>query len=62
MRDGAPPNFHIAVRDFLNNLLLGQLIGRSGPAALPAISPNINILFFLSLRTFEIYCLCYGSQ
>jgi hypothetical protein len=46
MRNGAPPDFHIAVRDFLNNLLLGQWIERSGPAALPAISPDLNILFF----------------
>jgi len=33
MRVGAPPHFHIAVREFLNNVFLGQWVGRGGPTA-----------------------------
>jgi hypothetical protein len=47
MRDGAPPDFHLEVREFLNNLLQEQWIGRNGPRAWPALSPDLNILLFI---------------
>jgi len=46
MRDGAPPDFHLVVREFLNNLLPEQCIGRNGPRAWPALSPDLNTRWF----------------
>jgi len=47
MRDGAPPEFHLAVREFLSDLLSEKWIRRSGPTAWPALSPDLNILLFI---------------
>jgi len=46
MCDGAPPDFHLAVGEFLNDLLPEKWIGRSGLTAWPALSPDLNSLLF----------------
>ncbi len=46
--DGAPGHFALPVRTFLNEHFPQQLIGRGGPVAWPARSPDLNLLdFFL---------------
>ena len=47
MRESAPPHFHLAVWEFLS-MLQEQWIGRGGPTAWPALSPDLNILLFIS--------------
>jgi len=42
MHDGFVPHFHLAVREFLNKVLLEQRIGRVRPAAGTARYPNLN--------------------
>jgi hypothetical protein len=44
--DGAPPHFSRAVTEFLNDDYEGRLIGRGGPVAWPARSPDLNLLYF----------------
>jgi hypothetical protein len=41
--DGAPPNFHLAVREFLNNVFPEQWIRVSEPSACPAPSAVLNL-------------------
>jgi hypothetical protein len=43
-KDGAPPNFHLAIREFLNNVFPEQWIGGSELSACPAPSPGLNHL------------------
>lgn len=46
--DGAPPHFSRQVRDYLNDSFGNQWIGRGGPVAWPARSPDLTKLdFFL---------------
>jgi hypothetical protein len=47
MCDGTPPDFHLAVREFLNELSPEKWIGRSGLTAWPALSPDLNSLLFI---------------
>jgi len=44
MHDGAPAHFPINVRNFLNNHFPQKWIGRGGPVAWPARSPDMNPL------------------
>lgn len=46
MHDGAPAHFFIGVRNHLNSTYPGKWIGRSGPVAWPARSPDLNPLDF----------------
>ena len=46
MHDGAPAHFSIAVRNHPNSTYSGRCIGRSGPVAWPARSPDLNPLDF----------------
>ena len=46
MHDGFPPHFLLASREFLNTLFPEQWMGRGGPTALPARSPDLNPLDF----------------
>lgn len=47
-QDGAPAHFHRAVRDFLHDRFGNHWIGRGGPIAWPARSPDLTPLdFFL---------------
>jgi len=41
---GAPPNFHFAVREFLNNFFPERWIGESELSACPAPYPHLNLL------------------
>jgi hypothetical protein len=41
--DGASPNFHLAVQEFLNNVFPEQWIGESELSARPAPSPDLNL-------------------
>jgi len=38
--DGAAPNFHLAVREFLNNVFPEQCMGESELSACPVPSPD----------------------
>jgi hypothetical protein len=42
MHDGSVQHFHLAVREFLNKVLLEQKIGRVRPAAVTARYPGLN--------------------
>jgi len=42
MCDGSVPHFHLAVRKFLNDVLLEQRTGRVRPAAGPVRYPDLN--------------------
>lgn len=46
MHDGAPCHFSNDVRQFLNNLFHEKWIGRGGPLAWPARSPDLNPIDF----------------
>lgn len=46
MHDGAPPHFLISVRDHLTQKYGGHWIGRGGPVAWPARSPDLNPMDF----------------
>ena len=45
-QDGAPAHFSRQVRQFLNAHFPGRWIGRGGPIAWPARSPDLNVLDF----------------
>jgi len=59
MHYGAPPHFLLAVWQCLNTLFLEQWIAWGGPTTWPARSRDLNPLYFLSLVTSAVYCLCY---
>jgi hypothetical protein len=59
--DGALPYFLLAGQEFLNNVLIGQLIGRGRPIAWLARS-WFESLRFLFLGSFKAYCLCQRRQ
>lgn len=42
MQDGAAPHWAAAVRNHLNQVYAGRWIGRDGPIAWPARSPDLN--------------------
>lgn len=42
MHDDAPPHLFLALQQFLNNVFPEQQIGRGGPTARPASSPELN--------------------
>lgn len=42
MQDGAPPHWSRAVRDFLDEWLPNRWVGRGGPIAWPARSPDLT--------------------
>ena len=44
--DGAPPRFSRVTRQFLNRHFANKWIGRGGPIAWPARSPDLNPLYF----------------
>lgn len=44
MHDGAPPHFSLLVRAYLNETYHNKWIGRGGPIAWPARSPDLNPL------------------
>jgi hypothetical protein len=44
MQDGAPAHFNRNAREFLNNNYTNRWIGRRGPIAWPARSPDLNPL------------------
>ena len=46
MHDGAPPRFSRVARQFLNQHFANKWIGRGGPSAWPARSPDLNPLDF----------------
>ena len=46
MQDGAPAYFSRITREFLNNNYTNRWIGRRGPIAWPARSPDLNPLNF----------------
>ena len=46
MHDGAPPHFSRVARQFLNRHFANKWIGRGGPVAWPARSPDFNPLDF----------------
>ena len=46
MHDGAPPHFSRVARQFLNRHFANKWIGRGGPIAWPARSPDLNPLDF----------------
>ena len=46
MHDGAPPHFSRVARQFLNRHFANKWIGRGGPVAWPARSPDLNPLDF----------------
>ena len=46
MHDGAPPHFSRVAREFLNQHFANEWIGRAGPVAWPARSPDLNPLDF----------------
>ena len=46
MQDGAPAHFSRIAREFLNNNYTNRWIGRRGPIAWPARSPDLNPLDF----------------
>ena len=46
MHDGAPPHFSRVARQFLNQHFADKWIGRGGPIAWPARSPDLNPLDF----------------
>ena len=46
MQDGAPAHFSRVAREFLNNNYTNRWIGRRGPIAWPARSPDLNPLDF----------------
>ena len=46
MRDGAPSHFSRVARQFLNQHFANKWIGRGGPIAWPARSPDLNPLDF----------------
>lgn len=46
MHDGAPAHFPLAVRNHLNQVFERRWIGRGGPQAWPARSPDLNPLDF----------------
>ena len=46
MYDGAPPHFHLAVREFLNSVFPEHWVGRGGPTAWPASSLALSPLHF----------------
>jgi hypothetical protein len=58
MYDGSIPNFLLAVRQFLNSVFLQHWIARGGPTA----GLHVQLITFLSLGTFEFYCLCCSSS
>lgn len=47
-QDGAPAHYHNDVRDFLNEQFPGSWIGRGGPIAWPARSPDLTPLDFFA--------------
>lgn len=42
--DGAPPHFSLLVREHFNNEFPNRWIGRGGPQAWPARSPDLTVL------------------
>ncbi|EZA55357.1 hypothetical protein X777_04810 [Ooceraea biroi] len=46
MHDGAPPDFAVIVRNFLNETYNNNWIGRGGPVPWPPRSPDFNPLDF----------------
>ena len=46
MHDGAPPCFSRVARQFFNQHFANKCIGRGGPIARPARSPDLNPLDF----------------
>ena len=46
MHDGAPPHFSRVARQFFNQHFANKWIGRGGPVAWPARSPDLNPLDF----------------
>ena len=46
MHDGAPPHFSLVARQFSNQNFANKWIGRGGPVAWPARSPDLNPLDF----------------
>ena len=46
MHDGTPPHFSRVARQFLNRHFANKWIGRGGPIAWPARSPDLNSLDF----------------
>jgi hypothetical protein len=47
--DGALPHFSLIVQAHLNNIYREQWIGRAGPVAWPALSPDLTSLDFFLL-------------
>lgn len=46
--DGAPPHFHRDVQNYLNEWMENRWMGRGGPIAWPARSPDMTLLdYFL---------------
>ena len=45
-QDGAPPHFHLDVRDYLDENFPGQWIGRRGALDFPPRSPDLTPLYY----------------
>lgn len=48
-QDGAPAHYHHQVRQYLDNWMGNRWIGRRGPVAWPARSPDLTPLDFFSV-------------
>lgn len=60
MHDGAPPHFRGIVRDHLNQVYANRWIGRGGPLAWPARSPDLNPLDYFLWG--HIKCIVYRGS
>lgn len=58
--DGAPPHYALNVREHLNQVFEDRWIGRGGPVAWPARSPDLNPLDFYFWGNFK--SLVYDNQ
>lgn len=56
-QDGAPPHYHLTVRNFLNERFPGRWIGRRGAIEWPARSPDLTPLdfFFWGFLKSKVY-------
>lgn len=56
MHDGAPPNFSLVARQFLDEHYRNRWIGRPGPQSWPPRSPNLNPLDYFLWDNLNHWC------
>lgn len=59
MHGGAPPDFLLAVREFVNSVFAERWIGQSGPTAWRARSPDLNPLHLYLWGSLKPTVFCY---